>query len=637
VILDLETLNENQLEAVEWKDGPLLVVAGPGSGKTRVLTLRIARILQESAEASFKILALTFTNKAAAEMRERVEALVPDARSRCLLTTFHSFAGDLVRQHGHHLGLRPDFEIMGEDADRLLLLQDVMERKPESLNAFAPDRLLPLITRLIENDVAPALTREFLETRSFEESEVAASIYQSYWEEMVSRNLLDFPSLIRQALVLLRDTVGVRKQVQRVYKYVCVDEFQDTNLIQYRLLRQIVNEQSKNLFVVADDDQIIYQWNGASPERLRRIEADFAMSSIQLPENYRCPPEVVELANSLIRHNFDRSAGKLPLRPFKSRRSGAAVTVKRFADFSEEMEWVAATIAALPTEVRAECVVLARARKVLEAACEALTSHGVDSYLAAKKGQFLTPPLVFIHSVLRLANARGAMEHLRRLSKAFYTLEGIDIDVRDVVARSSEVEGDLLRAWMRSAMAREALEPSTRALIAKDVHALAEKLDFTGFLKAAFPWVESLPSIAIDVRGVFDDYPQEKEAWDSLVREISGQYGKDELTLNVLLQELELRSKSPPPPRNAVPCFTVHASKGLEFKHVYLVGLVEDQLPSWAAAKKGPESREMQEERRNCFVAITRAQDTLTLTYSNRMWGWNKQPSRFLREMAVLQ
>lgn len=635
--LDLSGLNENQAEAVKWPEGPLLVVAGPGSGKTRVLTLRVARLLEDTRGESFKILALTFTNKAAAEMRERVEQLVPEATSRCLLTTFHSFSCDLVRQHGHHLGLKPDFQILSEDADRLDLLKDALEQSQAGQSEIAPERLLTLITRLIESDVGPNESEAFLEQRGFGDSKSAAVAYKAYWQQMITTNALDFPSLIREALVLLRDMPGARKQVLRIYKHICVDEFQDTNLIQYKLLKQLVNDETRNLFVVADDDQIIYQWNGASPERIKKLEADFGMATIQLPDNYRCPPEVVEIANSLIRHNFERSAGKLPLRSYKGVSSTSPVAVYGFADFSEEASWIAKTIAAYDRDRRSECVILARARKVLEAICEELTSHGVASYVATNKGQFETAPLIFIHSVLRLANARAATEHLRRLAKAFYELEGLNIDVRDVVARSSEVEGDLLRAWIRSALAREQLEDSTRVFLTNAVSDLAEKLDYQGFIQAAFPWVESLPLVVAGGTGRsnFDNYPEEKETFEALSQEIATQYGS-ELTLNVLLQELDLRSKAPLPPKGAVPCFTVHASKGLEFKHVFLAGMVEDQLPSWAAVKKGEQSREMQEERRNCFVAITRTQESLTLSYSARMWGWSKQPSRFLREMGLL-
>jgi DNA helicase-2/ATP-dependent DNA helicase PcrA len=491
---------------------------------------------------------------------------------------------------------------------------------------MAPDRLLTLITRLIESDVGPEAAEQFLDRRGFGESKAAGEAYKAYWKQMIATNALDFPSLIREALVLLRDVAGIRKQVLRIYKYICVDEFQDTNLIQYKLLKQL-----------ADDDQIIYQWNGASPERIKKLENDFGMSTIQLPENYRCPPQVVEIANALIQHNFERAAGKLPLRSHKRTTDNSPVTLQGFHDFAEEAQWVAQTIAAYPASRRADCVVLARARKVLEAICDELSQHNVPSYLAVKKGQFETPPLIFIHSLLRLANSRAATEHLRRVAKAFYALEGIDIDVRDVVARSSEVEGDLLRAWIRSALARETLEGSTRQFLTSAVSNLAERLDYREFVNAAFPWVESLPLVVAGGTGKanFDDYPVEKETFEALFAEIASHYGT-ELTLNVLLQELDLRSKAPLPPRGAVPCFTVHASKGLEFKHVFLAGMVEDQLPSWAAVKKGDHSREMQEERRNCFVAITRAQESLTLTYSTRMGGWAKRPSRFLSEMGLL-
>ncbi|MFQ5509047.1 MAG: 3'-5' exonuclease [Leptospirillia bacterium] len=189
-----------------------------------------------------------------------------------------------------------------------------------------------------------------------------------------------------------------------------------------------------------------------------------------------------------------------------------------------------------------------------------------------------------------------------------------------------------------AALNRAELSESAQELIKKTlVPILLERLDFWQFQKKTFTWLDSLPDTAPVDEGVFDEYQEEKDTWDQLVNEISAQYGKQEVTLHLLLQELDLRSKSPTPPKGSVPCFTIHASKGLEFDHVYLVGMVEDQLPSWAARKKGDDSREMQEERRNCFVAITRAQETLTMTYSDQVQGWNKSPSRFLFEMGLIE
>ena len=633
---DLSTLNDNQRIAVEWKEGPLLVLAGPGSGKTRVLTYRVAQFIKDSPDKHFKILGLTFTNAAAAEMRQRIASLVSGADERALLTTFHSFTASLLRQHGHHIGLQPDFTILVQESDRLSLLDEAIKAGyPEA--GSSSEQLLPLISRLIENDIAPSKALQALKKTSLGDSANIAKVYTAYRELLISRNSLDFPTLIAEGLALLRDQPGVRKQVQRVYPYICVDEFQDTNLIQYQILRKIVHPETRNLFVVADDDQMIYQWNGASPERLKELQSDFNMDLIQLPENYRCPAEVVECANKLIRYNSQRFEEKHQLKPQKNSPSTSVITLKHFQDFPDEAAWVAANIAERPKANRNRCVVLARTRKLLDQVISAFESQGLTGYLAVKKNEFESTPLQWLHSVLRLANAHNSRDHLRKVCKSFYSLEGIDLNVKDVIARSAAEEGDFLLGWIKSALDQPKLSSDVRTLIKKPVTDLAERLDFWSFEKATFEWLDGLPDILSCPKDIFDEYDEEKKTWCSLVREICNQHGRDNVSLHLLLQELDLRSKSPMPPKDGIPCFTIHASKGLEFDHVYLVGLVEDQLPSWAAVKKGDNSREMQEERRNCFVAITRTQETLTLSYSNRVHGWPKWPSRFLKEMELIE
>ena len=615
----------------------MLVLAGPGSGKTRVLTYRIARLIENTPDEHFKILALTFTNKAAAEMRERITSLVPNVAERALLTTFHSFAAGLLRQHGHHIGLKPDFTIMVQDADRHSILDEAIERAKAEHIGQTSERLLPLISRLTENDIAPDQASSVLERGSFDNPGALASVYQLYRSLMIERNALDFVGLIAEALGVIESRAGVRKQVQRIYPWVCVDEFQDTNLSQCKILRQLVNEKTKNLFVVADDDQIIYQWNGASPERLWGLQSDFKMKLLQLPENYRCPHSVVELANNLIAHNYGRFAEKGLSKAHKGASGTPVVTHKQFAQFYDEADWIANTIAKRPQEEREKCVVLSRTKKLLEQIVKALGDHGVSGYLATRKNEFESASLQWLHSILRLANSRSSREHLRRVCETFFTLEGINLDIKDIISHASTESGEYLRSWAVSALNRDELSPTARDLVAESlVPSLLERLDFSRFQGDAIAWLDGLPDMSPDVEGIFDEYQEEKQTWNQLVDEISGQYGKQEVTLHLLLQELDLRSKSPIPERGAVPCFTIHASKGTEFDHVYVVGMVEDQLPSWAAIKKGDDSREMQEERRNCFVAITRAQETLTLTYSDRVQGWGKQPSRFLFEMGIL-
>lgn len=636
-MIDLASLNDNQREAVEWGEGPLLVLAGPGSGKTRVLTLRIARLIEASPEKHFRILALTFTNKAATEMRERIATIVPNAGERTLLTTFHSFAADLLRQHGHHIGLQPDFTILAQEADQHSLLEDAIDQCDTRQTGQTSERLLPLVTRLTENGIAPEKASEVLEQGSFAEFEKLALVYSRYRALMIEKNTLDFAALICEGLGLLEDSAGIRKQVQRVYPYVCVDEFQDTNLTQYRILQHLVNSDTRNLFVVADDDQIIYQWNGASPERLEALRQDFGMRLLQLPENFRCPPAVVEIANKLISHNFQRFIGKGDLVARKAVSDDSVVTVRRFDRFRDETDWIARKIAALGSEERAKCAVLGRTRKLLEQVIDSFSEHGVDGYLAARKNEFESAPLQWLHSVLRLANSRSSKDDLRRVCRSFLTLEGLDLNVRDIISHASAGDGDHLRSWAVAALSREQLSETARQLIRTSlIPILLERLDFWRFQKDAFGWLDGIPSTTWHVDGVYDEYEEEKETWRQLVNEVSKKYGKQEVTLHLLLQELDLRSKAPSPPKDAIPCFTIHASKGMEFEHVFLVGVVEDQLPSWAAIKKGNKSREMQEERRNCFVAITRAQERLTVTYSGRIQRWSKEPSRFLFEMGLL-
>jgi DNA helicase-2/ATP-dependent DNA helicase PcrA len=636
--LDLATLNETQFEAVQWDNSPLLVLAGPGSGKTRVLTYRIARLIETTPGQHFKILGLTFTNMAAAEMRDRIASLVPNAGERVLLSTFHSFAGDVLRQHGHLIGLRPDFTILSQDTDRAGVLEEaIAEAGLVAELGESGEKLLPVITRLLDLAADDVSAPELLSSISAREPEALAKAYSAYRRRMIARNSMDFGSLIVESLRLLREKPAVRRQIQRIYTHVLVDEFQDTSKSQYEFLTLLVNPVTKNLFVVADDDQIIYQWNGASPERLQALETDFAMSVLQLPENYRCPPEVIDLANSLIAHNVSRSADKQALRARKRITGQQHIRLKSFRQFGDEAEWIANDIAARDLPARARCVVLARARKLLEEILAKLEKRGVSAYLAVRKDEWASAPMRLLHSCLRLANARQDRDQLRRVCKSFYAVEGIDLDVKDIVSAAASYEGDYLRAFTTSALKREAVDLATREFLEHSLPKLADRLDYASFMAESFLWFDHLVDTQSNAHNAFEEYPLEKTTWSDLYNEISLQYGADNVTLHLLLQEMDLRSKAPRPPVGAVPCHTIHAAKGLEFDHVYLAGLVEDQLPSWAAVKKGEHSREMQEERRNCFVAITRTQETLTVTYSQVVQGWRKTPSRFLYEMGLVE
>lgn len=621
--IDLDTLNENQRQAVLWNDGPMLVLAGPGSGKTRVLAMRVARLVEEDPDAS--VLALTFTNKAAAEMRDRVDHLLGRRGDRAHLCTFHSYATEIVRQHGSHLGLRPDFTLLTLDEDRLALLEP-LARELEDVGQLVPtDRhsILRLLDHLFRESYdggpsGPGLTA----TPAW-----VPPLFERYCTALVANNRQDFGSLLHFASRLLREKPGVARVLRVGWSHVCVDEFQDTNKAQFDLLKLLVPSRDANLFVVGDDDQIIYQWNGASPERLQALRSDYDMEVVQLPESYRCPGEIIELANRLICHNKLRTQGKRPL--LANRAPTGVDNIIRYQEFpqpDQEADFVAKDILARRVDA-AECVVLARTTKLLEGVARALDMVGLKPHLAKKQNDFEIAPIRMVVQALRLANARHDREILRRLCVAWKGLTDATVEVEDVVASATLVGGDFLRAWTSAAAERSA--GASASLLGQLRSALVDRLDFPGvvdwFLDQG--WRDWEADFGADLR-------DEIEIWRELHGQHLREHSAEDVTLNGYLQSMDLSSKVTPPPRGAVQCLTVHGSKGLEFKHVYLIGMSQEVLPSFQALKKGANSREVEEERRNCFVAITRAQETLTLTRSAHYSGWPKAPSQFLYEMA---
>ena len=635
--IDLQSLNESQRAAVSWQDGPLLVLAGPGSGKTRVLTYRVARLIEESPQARFRVLGITFTNKAATEMRTRIDSLLSAGRDRATLTTFHAFAAEILRQHGSHVGLKPDFAILAEQADREAVLQDAIRSVARDDDDFAPraSHVLPLVNRMLDECVTPEKAEQWLAPQRH--TREIAAVFAEYRKRLIAGNQMDFGSLLAVAVHLLETKPALAKQIQRVYSYVCVDECQDTNSAQYRLLLQLVPEARPNLFVVADDDQVIYQWNGANPARLQDLRKRFDMAVIQLPENYRCPPEVIALANKLIERNPDRPLDKRPLLAHKTRGGKERITFTRFESFHDEQEWIAQRLAGFTSDDRAHTVILARRKKLLEDTVATLTERGVPAYIAIRRNEFQSAPYRWLHATLRLANAPQDREQLRRMAKAFYDLEGVNLDPEDVAAAAAVEQLGFLRVALEMAQRHSGVEDVTRTMLAAATRHLVDRLDYWAFIKAAHEWFAAVHQRrAGQLDEAFAEFDDERAIWDALRAEIATHYDLADLSLHNFLQELDLRAKEKPAPKDAVRCLTIAASKGMEFRHVFLIGLVEDELPSFHAKKKGDSSEEMREERRNCFVAITRAEETLTLTFADAYYSWTKQPSRFLTDMGLL-
>jgi DNA helicase II / ATP-dependent DNA helicase PcrA len=626
----LKDLSAIQQTAVNWGEGAALVLAGPGAGKTRVLTARIARLLTESGDRKFRILALTFTTKAATEMRERVETFAPGLSDRTFIGTFHAFCTQVLRQHGSHLDIRPDFGIYDQDNDREAALADALREAAEAgENVSEGDtRWLKTIDQLKSRLVLPDKTAE-----RFQDAAVGAKIarvYEIYEAALRSRNVLDFNGLILETCRLFRDVPEVAARLRRSYPFWLIDEFQDTSPAQSKLIRLLAGDTFRNVFVVADDDQIIYQWAGASYRQIELFRDHFRPELIQLVENHRCPPVIVDAANKLVAYNTQRTPNKQLLVAAKKGNSDE-ITLRAFATDEEEREALATEIAAADPRTWGETAVLGRTRSLLVPMLQALKDKGVKAVLAQRRDRFISPQFVWLQACLDQALRPSDKQVFSLMVNAANRFAGLANEPAIMIAEAEAAGHSYFEHWALAAVGCD-------SEIGRQLGALAQQLaqsraSWRNVIRDGIPIL--LKSTGAG-DGVISDADDDRAAWDACLREIRSEKGGDP-ELSELIQGLALRSKEPPPDPAAVSVLTVHTSKGLEFDAVYVIGMAESVMPSWQSIQKGIASPEMEEERRNCFVAITRTKERLVLSRAEQYRNWRKEPSRFLREMGLVE
>ncbi|ONG56541.1 DNA helicase II [Pseudoroseomonas deserti] len=630
----LDRLNPEQRAAVETVDGPLLVLAGAGTGKTRVLTTRFAHILMTRRAFPNQVLAVTFTNKAAREMRERVSSILGHPAEGLWLGTFHALCARMLRRHAELVGLTSNFSILDTD-DQMRLLKQVMEAGGIDMKRWPPQGLMAVIQRWKDRGLTPA--RITAEEDSDFAGNKARALYAGYQERLKQLNAADFGDLMLHVVEVLRGHPEVLAQYHRMFRYILVDEYQDTNTVQYlwlRLLAQRTAPTPSNICCVGDDDQSIYSWRGAEIENILRFEKDFPGAAIvRLESNYRSTAPILAAASGLIAKNSGR-LGKT-LRPGRKDSRGEKVQVVSLWDSVEEARMVGGRIEALRRDGHdlAEIAILVRAGSQTRAFEERLITLGIPYRVVG--GQ----------KFYERAEIRDAMAYLRVVNQP-----ADDLAFERIVNTPKRGLGDTAMRQMHE-LARDANIPLLAAahrlvedggMRPKPRQALGELL--TGFGR----WREMLPGeghvvmagTMLDESGYTDMWKQDKtpEAPGRLdnLKELQRALAEFETLAGFLEHVALVMENDEQAETRRVSLMTLHAAKGLEFDTVFLPGWEEGLFPNQRALDEGGE-KSLEEERRLAYVGITRARKLCIISHAanRQLYGnWSSAiPSRFLEEL----
>jgi DNA helicase-2/ATP-dependent DNA helicase PcrA len=644
----LEHLNPEQRRAVLHREGPLLILAGAGSGKTRVISYRTAYLIGDGHAQPDQILAVTFTNKAAEEMRLRVEQLLGAASPGLWLSTFHAFCARLLRREGPLVGLSRDFVIY-DSSDQLTVIKRAMRALEVDERITSPRAMLSRISHAKNQMQAP---EDLKEPGWNYRDEQLATVYEAYTRTLRESNAVDFDDLLLKAVALFEESSSARTRYAERFRYVMVDEYQDTNRPQYLLIRHLAAH--RNLCVVGDPDQSIYKWRGADVGNILAFEEDFSDAVVvRLEQNYRSTQVILDAASGVISQNRGRQDKRL----WTNREGGDPVTCHRAHDELEEADFIVTTLRQGLAAGYESVAVLYRTNSQSRAIEDALTREGIPYRIVGNVRFYERKEIKDALAYLRLLLNRDDDVSLRRVINVpargigkgvMEALEKIDPELppsdTPLFARS-EPEGPSRSLWSRLDRAvSEKLVPA-RALtalgrfrtiiesltsIARDDPAsvtLAKALDQSGYIQALR---EAGTEEAENRLGNLQELVS--AARDYEIREADASLGGFVDRLSLLSETDETQGA-----RNAcVWLMTLHAAKGLEFPLVVIAGLEEGLFPH---ARSAQDDAELEEERRLCYVGMTRAQSRLVLTSASRRRVFGEyqatEPSRFLDELPA--
>ncbi|MGH9331528.1 MAG: UvrD-helicase domain-containing protein [Vicinamibacterales bacterium] len=646
----LQELNDAQREAVLHTDGPLLILAGAGSGKTRAITYRIAYLIGNGLAEPDNVLAVTFTNKAADEMRERVGRLIGDEAERVWISTFHSLCARLLRREGPHIGLSRDFVIY-DSSDQNTVVKRALKELGIDDKDLAPRVALARISSAKNRMEGPNDVRA--SGWSLRDEQIA-KVYERYLAALADANALDFDDLLLKTVELFETSERVRGFYAHKFRYVMVDEYQDTNRPQYLLIRRLA-EIHRNLAVVGDPDQSIYKWRGADLRNILDFEHDFPETAIiRLEQNYRSTQVILDAASAVIQQNRNRKEKRL----WTARAGGASVLYFRGGDELEEADFITRTIRQARGEgVDSTLAVLYRTNAQSRTIEDALMREAIPYRIVGGVRFYERKEIKDALAYLKLVINRNDDVSLRRVINV--PARGIGKSVMDALqaiepeevsrhATALPAAGLPDGASTRSLWARLVYAVEARVVPARAAASLKAFRDLIGNLAAAAK--QDTVSIAIgkmlDQSGYLNDLREENtEEAEERIRNLmelvsaSREYEtrEKEATLGGFVDRLSLLSEADEESgsRDArVWLMTLHAAKGLEFPIVVIAGLEEGLFPHSRASE---DEEDLEEERRLCYVGMTRAGTRLVLTGAarRRVFGEYQatEPSRFLEEI----
>ena len=629
----LESLNPQQIKAVTAPPGPVLVLAGPGSGKTRVLTHRAAYLIGDRGIQPYQVMAVTFTNKAASEMGERISVLLGQDTHSLTLGTFHATCARILRIESEHLPVNSNYVIFDAD-DQVKVVRQVIQDQNLDEKRYRPHGVHASISAAKNELYLP----EDFPIQTYRD-EIVARVYQQYQKILLASNALDFDDLLLWMAILLSDNEEIREKYAQRYRHILVDEFQDTNMAQYSLLKHLASHH-RNLFVVGDSDQSIYRWRGADYRNVRRFEEDFSDAEvILLEQNYRSSQNILDTAMSII----DRNTNRTPKNLFTERGAGEKIFIQETYDEREQAQSVVDTIIQQIAERKvaaSEFAVMYRTNAQSRLLEEAFLSANLPYKLVGAQRFYGRREVKDIIAYLRLvANPEDLFSLSRVINTPSRKIGTKTFAELITVAQKKEISpGNLL---LRLA------EENPPGL---DTFTKAGGSRLLGFGRLLFKWRDEFDSIPpveivdlilsdIDYRSYIEDGSEEGyDRWENIteLRRLASEY--QTVGLLSFLEDVALVSDQDTLDSTLdVPTLlTLHAAKGLEFGTVFIIGLNEGILPH---QRSFDEPEAMEEERRLFYVGITRAKDCLYLFHSLNRYNYGyfepMEASRYYRDIPV--